>query len=172
MRFTKGSVVAAVISLVVLTGGVANAQLENSLGSGLGLSGSSTAAYYLISKSGEITMPINLWGYVKNPGRYEIPISTDLVQLLSYAGGPLADADLGSVKITRVIQRDNQIRKVEYTVNLNHLDRLDAMSLSLEAGDTIFIDTMSFQIRDIVNIITTAAIITGSIASVIYASRH
>ena len=72
-------------------------------------------------------MPVNLWGFVKNPGRYEVPISTDLVQLLSYAGGPLPDADLGSVKVTRIIQRDNQIRKVEYTVNLNHLERLDAL---------------------------------------------
>ncbi len=152
--------------------GLAHAQMEGNLGSGLGFTGSSQAAYYLISKSGEITMPVNLWGFVKNPGRYEIPISTDLVQLLSYAGGPLPDADMGSVKVTRIIQRDNQVRKVEYTVNLNHLERLDALSLSLEAGDTIYIDALTFQVKDIVNIITTAAIITGSVASVIYASRH
>jgi len=165
------TIIAGIFFGIALTG-IAHAQLENPLGGGLGLTGSSQAAYYLISKSGEITMPINLWGYVKNPGRYEVPISTDLVQLISYAGGPLADADLGSVKITRIIQRDNQIRKVEYTVNLNHLERLDALALSLEAGDTIYIDSLTFQVRDIVNIITTAAIITGSVASVIYASRH
>ncbi len=172
MRPIRISAILAGLTCFLFLSNPAQAQLEGTLGTGLGFTGSSQAAYYLISKSGEITMPVNLWGYVKNPGRYEVPISTDLVQLLSYAGGPLPDADMGAVKITRIIQRDNQIRKVEYTVNLNHLDRLDALSLSLEAGDTIYIDALTFQVRDIVNIITTAAIITGSVASVIYASRH
>ena len=102
--------------------------------------GRPSAAYYYISKPGEITMSINLWGYVRNPGRYEVPISTDLIQLLSYAGGPLAEANLGSVKISRVVRRDDAIRIVEYTVNLTRLDKLDEKARDLEPGDTIFIE--------------------------------
>lgn len=147
----------------------ASAQLES--GMGASLTGASSAAYYYISKPGEITMPVNLWGYVKNPGRYEIPISTDLIQLVSYAGGPLADADMGSVKVTRVVRREDAIRKVEYSVNLNHLDKLDDKALNLEPGDTIYIESVSFRVADIFNFITTAAIITASVANVISVTR-
>lgn len=146
-----------------------SAQLESGIGPAL--SGSSPAAYYYISKSGEITMPINLWGYVKNPGRYEVPISTDLVQLVSFAGGPLADANLTDVKITRVMRRDTQLRKVEFTVNLKHLDQIDEMALNLQAGDTIFIDNIAFQWRDFFAVITTAALVVTAIANVILVMR-
>lgn len=156
------------LSLVVCTQGTA--QLESAIGPAL--TGSSPAAYYYISKSGEITMPINLWGYVKNPGRYEVPISTDLVQLLSFAGGPLADAKLGSVKITRVMRRENQIRKVEYNVDLKHLDQVDEMALNLQAGDTIFIDNIGFQWRDFFSVVTTAAVLTAAVANIMYATRR
>jgi hypothetical protein len=158
-----------IVLLALLVPSRAGAQLESGIGPAL--SGSSQAAYYYISKSGEITMPINLWGYVKNPGRYEVPISTDLVQLLSFAGGPLAEANLTDVKITRVMRRDTQLRKVEYTVNLKHLDQVDEMALNLQAGDTIFIDNIAFQWRDFFAVLTTAAIVVTSIANVILVVR-
>jgi hypothetical protein len=157
--------------VLLLVAGVlpALSQLESSMG--VSQSGASSAAYYYISKPGEITMSINLWGYVRNPGRYEVPISTDLIQLLSYAGGPLADADLGSVKISRVVRRDDAIRIVEYTVDLKRLDKLDEKARGLEPGDTIFIDTPSFAWRDLFGVLTTAAIITAAIANAIIAAK-
>lgn len=163
------STISVVLFLISILAIPASAQLESGIGASL--TGASSAAYYYISKPGEITMPVNLWGYVKNPGRYEVPISTDLIQLVSYAGGPLADADMGSVKITRVVRREDAIRKVEYSVNLNHLDKLDDKALNLEPGDTIYIESVSFKVADIFNFITTAAIITASIANVISVTR-
>jgi hypothetical protein len=145
-------------------------QMESGLGAS-SHSGSSNAAYYFISKPGEITMSINLWGYVRNPGRYEVPISTDLIQLLSYAGGPLADANLGNVKISRVVRREDAIRIVEYTVSLDRLDKLDEKARDLEPGDTIFIETPPFSWKDVFSIVTTAAIVTSAIASVIIATK-
>ena len=157
-------------AVVVMMAGVVPAlsQLESGLGAS-SHSGASNAAYYFISKPGEITMSINLWGYVRNPGRYEVPISTDLIQLLSYAGGPNADANLGTVKISRVVRRDDAIRIVEYTVNLERLDKLDEKARDLEPGDTIFVETPPFSWKDVFAILTTAAIITSAIASVIIA---
>jgi protein involved in polysaccharide export with SLBB domain len=38
-------------------------------------------------------MQVNIWGFVKNPGRYEVPSSTDLIQLISFAGGPVQYAE-------------------------------------------------------------------------------
>jgi hypothetical protein len=158
-----------VLVCMTIMAGAAFAQIETNLG--VSKSGASSAAYYFISKPGEITMSINLWGYVRNPGRYEVPISTDLVQLLSYAGGPLAEADLGSVKISRVVRRDDGIRTVEFIVNLRHLDKLDDKARGLEPGDTIFVDSPSFVWRDVFNILTTVAIILASIANAVIATR-
>lgn len=170
MRFrTFSLIVPCTLLLALLVPVRGSAQLESGIGPAL--SGSSPAAYYYISKSGEITMPINLWGYVKNPGRYEVPISTDLVQLVSFAGGPLADASLTDVKITRVMRRDTQIRKVEFTVNLKRLDQIDEMALNLQAGDTIFIDNIAFQWRDFFSVITTAAVVVTAITNIIWVTR-
>jgi hypothetical protein len=154
---------------MAIMAGVASAQLDANLG--VSKSGASSAAYYFISKPGEITMSINLWGYVRNPGRYEVPISTDVVQLLSYAGGPLAEADLGSVKISRVVRREDGIRTVEFNVNLRHLDKLDDKARGLEPGDTIFVDSPSFAWRDVFSILTTMAIILASLANAVIAAR-
>jgi len=150
--------------LLILWGftGTANAQMETNLTSH---SGSSSAAYYYISKPGEITMPINVWGSVGNPGRYEVPISTDLIQLLSFAGGPTPEAKMSSIKISRIVRREEEIRTVVYVVNLEHLDKLDEKARDLEPGDTIFIDT-SASFSEIFNYVTTLAILALSIANV------
>jgi hypothetical protein len=134
------------------------------------LSGASQAAYYYLSKPGEITMQVNLWGNVKNPGRYEIPISTDIVQLVSFAGGPLPEADLATVKIIR-IAREGGSKKVQFSINLNHIDQIDEQALSLHPGDTIFIDRVSFTFESFVGVITTAATVAIAIASVISVTR-
>jgi hypothetical protein len=142
------------------------------LESGIGpsLAGASQAAYYYLSKPGEISIQVNLWGFVRNPGRYEVPISTDLVQLISFAGGPQQEADISSVKITRIV-RDEAIRKVEFTINLRHLDQLDDQSLSLQPGDTIFIDSKSFSVAGAFNILATTAFVIAAIANVITAVK-
>jgi protein involved in polysaccharide export with SLBB domain len=145
------------------------AQMDSNIGNSK--SGASSAAYYYISKPGEITMSINLWGHVRNPGRYEVPISTDIVQLVSYAGGPLSEADLGSVKIARVVRGVEAVRTVEFNVNLNHLDKLDEKARRLEPGDTIFIDSTNITFREVFDLVTTTALITATIANVILAYR-
>jgi hypothetical protein len=166
---TQHRVLIGVAALSLWLGSGAYAQMDVVLGAAQ--TGASSAAYYYISKPGEITMPINLWGYVRNPGRYEVPISTDLIQLLSYAGGPLAEADLGSVKIARTVRRDDVVRTVEYTINLNRLDKLDEKARDLEPGDTIFMPAPSFTLRDLFNVLTTAAIITAALANAVIAAR-
>jgi NADH:ubiquinone oxidoreductase subunit F (NADH-binding) len=142
--------------------GTANAQVETNLTSH---SGASSAAYYYISKPGEITMPINVWGHVRNPGRYEVPISTDLIQLLSFAGGPMPEARLSAVKISRIVRREDEFRTVEFTVNLEHLDKLDEKARDLESGDTVFMDT-SVSFGEIFTYVTTLAIVAASVANV------
>jgi hypothetical protein len=142
----------------------ATAQLEASFG---GRQSLSSTAYYYISKAGEITMPVNLWGNVKNPGRYEIPISTDLVELISFAGGPSARASMDVVRIVRTVRRDNLLRKVEFEINMDEMQLLDEKALDLEPGDTVIIPGGDMDFRDYAIIVSTVAAVTAAIASMI-----
>ena len=132
------------------------------------LSRGSAASYYYIGKPGELTMNVNLWGAVKNPGRYEVPSSTDLVQLLSYAGGPLEAASLGSVKITRLVKKEGGATRGEYVVDLNDLANLESTRLVLNPGDTIFIDYSSWETwRDVFIVVGVLATVTLATTSVL-----
>ncbi|MBU2492765.1 MAG: SLBB domain-containing protein [Bacteroidetes bacterium] len=48
-----------------------------------------------------VNFTVSVWGYVKYPGRYLVPISTSVSDLLSYAGGPNTDAELDDLRIFR-----------------------------------------------------------------------
>ena len=133
---------------------------------------SATPAYYTLAKPGELTMQVNVWGYITHPGRYEISITTDLVQLISLAGGPTADADMSQVRITRFLKTDAGISRGQYVVDLADLYRVNEANLILQPGDTIMIDQTSWvKIRDIIGIVTSVAVITVSVATVYQYTR-
>ncbi len=150
----------------------AQAQLSSG-GLAPNLPNSSAASFYYVARPGELTMKVNIWGFVHNPGRYEVPTSTDLVQLISFAGGPIQDAKLSEVKITRFLRVDSLLTRGEITANLEDLYRIDPGKLILYPDDTIFIDhTFWFTFRDVVSAVTTAAIITSAVAQVIIARNR
>jgi len=159
----------AAVAILMIAPGQALAQMDSNIGASK--SGASSAAYYYISKPGEITMSINLWGSVRNPGRYEVPISTDLVQLISYAGGPTGEADLGAVKIARVVRGVDAIRTVEFDVDLERLDKLDEKARRLEPGDTIVLGSVSVTFREVFDVATTVGLLAATILNVILAYR-
>ena len=133
----------------------------------------SSASYYFIAKPNELSMQVNIWGFVRNPGRYEVPTSTDLVKLVSYAGGPIEDAILDNVKVTRSVAGASVGQTDEYYVDLEDLASVDPADLVLYPDDTVFIDHSGWtNIRDVFTVLTTAAIVTGAIAQYIIASNR
>ena len=46
------------------------------------------AAFFRYVEPGKATMRVSVWGNVAAPGRYEVHADTDLLELLSLAGGP------------------------------------------------------------------------------------
>ncbi len=72
--------------LLILFGsaGLAHAQRLNELDR----SRYSPAAYYNFAEPGDVTILVNVWGSVRNPGLYEIPQGTRMNTLVSIAGGP------------------------------------------------------------------------------------
>ena len=55
-----------------------------------------------------INMRVSVWGFVKYPGRYQVPIYTAVSDLLSYAGGPTDDSDLEDLRLYRVMEDSTQ----------------------------------------------------------------
>jgi protein involved in polysaccharide export with SLBB domain len=157
-----------VITFQIFTCMISNAQSNLTTG----LSTAQAAAFYYIAKPGEITMQVNVWGFVQKPGRYEIPISTDIVELLSFAGGPMQYAKLDEVKIIRLADSTGAGRR-DILVDLTEPEEMTANNLTLRAGDTIFLDHTSWvTLRDVFTVVSTAAIVTVAVSQMINATRR
>jgi hypothetical protein len=170
MRGSAHSIVWLVIATSSLHAWLPGQELQSGLAPTL--PSASAAAYYYIAKPGELTMQVNVWGFVGKPGRYEVPTSTDLIQLISFAGGPVQYADMGEIVITRIARSDSGQHRRELVIDLRHLAGRDGSELALYPGDTVFIDHTSWlTVRDVFSVVTTAAIITSAIAQILWASR-
>src|SRR5574341_949739 len=59
------------------------------------------AAQYYLGDQNEVLIKVNIWGYGRRPGQYMVPKDTDLISLISFAGGPLDQARMKKIKIIR-----------------------------------------------------------------------
>ena len=70
--------------------------------------GQAQGGYYDYSDPDGFNIKVAVWGYVKFPGRYVIPIRSDINALLSYAGGVNDDSQLDDLRIYRVNKDSTQ----------------------------------------------------------------
>jgi hypothetical protein len=137
------------------------------------VTGGGSSAYYFVGKTGELTITVNLWGFVRNPGRYEVPSSTDLVQLISYGGGPLKEAKLKDVKIIRNVREDSTIVEKVIKVNVEKIIEDGEPSPILLPGDTVVVPGGSIDvIKDILAILRDIGLAAGGIAAIINVLRR
>lgn len=68
----------------------------------------SVGGYYDYSDPDGINIKVAVWGYVKYPGRYVIPIRSDIISLISYAGGVNDNAYLDELRIYRIDKDSTQ----------------------------------------------------------------
>lgn len=66
--------------------------------------GRSRAAQYYLGEQDELLIKVNIWGFVRRPGQYMVPKDTDLISLISFAGGPLDQARMKKIKVIRSTQ--------------------------------------------------------------------
>jgi polysaccharide biosynthesis/export protein len=164
-----------VMLLVVVLAALCATALAQNTGNPFGttLTQTSLPSYYYIAKQGEMTMQVNLWGDVLKPGRYEVPINTDLIQLISLAGGPTREADLSEVQISRYSTTSAGLLKRQVKVNLQDFLKTDEAKLVLQPGDAIYVDYVTrLNVRDVFTVITTAALVTAAVAQVVYFTKH
>ena len=81
----------------------------------------SRPGYFFYAKPFEVTMTVNLWGEIPQQGVYVVPINTDIVQLLSYAGGPRDRSNLEEVLVYRASGKKDQKLRILKTINVRDI---------------------------------------------------
>ncbi len=128
--------------------------------------GASVNYYY--AKPGDLTITVSIWGFVQKPGLYEIASSTNLVHVISLAGGPANYAKMDKIKIIRLKKENNETKKVEVIVDLDELKSLSKDDLELHPGDTILVDhTGWFTVKDVFSITSSVAVLITATASLL-----
>jgi hypothetical protein len=120
--------------------------------------------YYYVARAYEVTMTIYIWGEVAMQGAFIVSTSTDLVQLLSYAGGPKERANIESIIIYRFSKADSSYAKTQLFVNLKDILEGGANVVQLHPGDMVVIKKLPepwpwFDIVLSVNALTSLAVL-------------
>ncbi|MBU1101027.1 MAG: SLBB domain-containing protein [Bacteroidetes bacterium] len=87
-----------------------------------------------------VNMRVNVWGYVRYPGRYIVPVYTTVTDLLSLAGGPSEAADLEELRVIKQ-DADGKERMIKFSYqDVLWEDELDVSYRNLpqlEGGDIL-----------------------------------
>lgn len=107
--------------------------------------GRNLGARYYLGSDDELLIPINIWGYVQNPGQYMVPNNTDLISLLSYAGGPKESAKISKIRIIRrsTVNNKNETFIIDVKKYLNTAD--ETLIPLLKPDDTIIVKGSTFS---------------------------
>ena len=117
------------------------AQTESS-----GVSGYNPGAVYQYSGSltgtEQLKIRTYIWGQVRNPGLYIVPDDTDLLTLISSAGGPTENAKLSKIRIIRSTAEGEKVIWVDLK---EYLETGEAELIPiLRPGDTIIVSGSTY----------------------------
>ena len=150
--------------LVLLSSGLVFSQEDNLQ---LGKSPSSpAAAVFDLSDPTGVNIEVSMWGFVRYPGRYKVPVKTTFMDLMSYSGGPMENSDLDEIRIVRgaldSTGRGGKVIKLNYNDlmwedNVHHDPNRNPL---MQAGDVVVVmQKIRYRFRDdlqlIIPIITT-----------------
>ncbi|MBI5726621.1 MAG: SLBB domain-containing protein [Ignavibacteriales bacterium] len=107
-----------IIFLIAIYTGLAFGQTENTRMGSIYKQVPTTGGFYDYSDPGTVNMNVSVWGYVRMPGKYMIPLNVTVADLISYAGGPSSDATLEDIRLVRV--KADSTQEV-ITLNYNEL---------------------------------------------------
>uniref|UniRef100_A0A832DIS4 Soluble ligand binding domain-containing protein n=1 Tax=Ignavibacterium album TaxID=591197 RepID=A0A832DIS4_9BACT len=147
-----------------------SAQDKYQIGSDLKNLRQTQGGYFDYSDPSGINIKVQLWGYVKYPGYYIVPINSTISELFSYAGGPLVDAKLDDVRILKSLEDSTIIMN---KLNYNDLMWEETLSKPIEfpklnAGDIVVVpgepryfirQDISFFLSILTAVISSAALI-------------
>ncbi|MBD3386900.1 hypothetical protein GF407_18495 [candidate division KSB1 bacterium] len=105
----------------------------------------SSAAQYILGREDQVLMAVNIWGFVAKPGQYMVPYDTDLISLLSYAGGPREEAKIKNIKLVRATTEEEKGEVFEIDVK-SFIESGDTSIIpQLRPGDTVIVSGTSYH---------------------------
>jgi len=152
------TLLAIIFSVVAAATAFAQVPTETELGN-TKQSGTSRPGYYFYAKPFEVTMSVNLWGEVPQQGVYIVPTNTDLIQLVSFAGGPKERSNLDEVLVYRAIPKKDQRTRTLLTVSVRDILEGRSATLPLAPGDMIVVKTLpeGLSLGEVLTIVSTAS---------------
>ena len=132
-------------------------------------------SYYNFSSGSGCDLKVSVWGFVRNPGRYYVPCETNLLELMSFCGGPERGAMLEKVKIVRRggPERENELKEV-FEVDLSKYLKVTnvgiiAPELLLDPGDLVVVDGEDLSavdtfLRIAQVVVAVASLVTATVA--------
>lgn len=82
---------------------------------------SQQGGFYNYGDKDKVNIEVNVWGYVKFPGKYLIPKGSTIMDLISYSGGPLTETKLEDIRLFR--PKNDSLRITEdQVIELNYND--------------------------------------------------
>ncbi|MEO8512653.1 MAG: SLBB domain-containing protein [Ignavibacteria bacterium] len=105
---------------ILLICGISYSQIDSSLILGLSQKNNAVSVFDLSDPTG-INMEVSLWGFIRYPGRYRVPINTTFMDLITYSGGPIEESNLEEI---RIIRGANDPVKKPTVIKLNYDDML------------------------------------------------
>ena len=96
-----------------------------------------------INEADQLKILTYIWGQIERPGLYIVPDDTDVLTLISLAGGPTVDARLKSIRIIR-----KSLLGEETVINVDMKKYIETGDYSLipqlMPGDTVIVSGTSF----------------------------
>jgi hypothetical protein len=98
------------------------------------------SVYYYGQGQG-VQIDVNLWGEVKQTGKMIVPYTTDIISLISLAGGPTPNAKLDEVRIIRYSMQDTTAVEKIIRINVEKFVETGEQSYFpiLLRGDTVIV---------------------------------
>ncbi len=123
---------------------------------------------YVLGKEEKLEMDVHIWGEIKSPGEYRVAYNTNLLELISKAGGPTQFANLKKVRLARpqveTSGAETEEERIlvynmeEYLTDKEHWDQVPV----LQPGDVVVVlQNRWFQWRELVKVAHEVAVIAS-----------
>ena len=159
MRMTKG-ILSAWFTLYLIFFGFGGISLDQSEDDS-SYQGYKAAFQYYLERGMEnkLMMKVNVWGAVRKPGSQYVPDGTDLISVISAAGGPLEGAKLSKVRLVRNFdgEKHNMVINVRRCLKKGELELLP----EIKPGDTIIVPKSRVSFGKFINVIYHIAVIAS-----------
>lgn len=135
---------------------------------------SQQGGFYNYGDKDKVNIEVNIWGYVKYPGKYLIPKGSTVMDLISYSGGPITESKLEDIRLFR--PKNDSLHTKDKLINLDYNDLLwdsppedlknfkNKINIALMPGDIlIFTGEPRYFARDNINFILSISAVLISI---------